>query len=1160
MSRKLALSVLLCTVLLPASLSAQSLFVGSGDGLSPLIYAFRGDPFTGPTPITGAGSVLAAFPAGTRYYVFSRSAAGTVSVVDANTFALIRTFNLGTTPIAVTQTPDGRRILVLTSTGGVRIFDAVLDTELAPVYQDLGASPSDIAVSYDSQRAFVLSPPSQRVTVIDVNSGAVVGAPVLVSGYPQAIATGPNGLVYVSGQNTVWEYFYNPLTSTLALRSQITFSGVAGKLAFSPDATKAAAINLNPGPAYPASVFLFDITNHIYLGSAPQMLAPATKVVVPDANRCFMYVSGLQKMYQVSFSNPSAPVEPSFGGVTLSTVRDVVGSIEAPTNRYLYVGSDVYLYKIDLTTNAVASQIGISGNRVGDIALALPTASTGMAASVIAFNANQTVGLGSSGTPLVVKVVDYNGKPVANATVTFTATLGGVIPQTPTVTTALDGTAGTIVSVPAIAGVYQVTATVSGTGAMATFTLNVSSTGGTGGTGYYGLQIWAGHGQVIGPNTSTSMTGQEQLKVRYVDGAGNPIPGVSVSWAITDQQYTSGTVSPAVSITDANGFAVADYIAAPVVGGPQLGNPVGRTTITATAAGQVVVFNIITLGNPVLGGNSPGFITPRVNPPDGHVTVKAGTTAVGAITVQVFANGAFPLSGVSVRLQRDTDSIPTSPSVCAGGIVLTDAAGMATCDVVGAGGQGSNAYTLVIGGTIRMPFRVDITPGDPADVRDVEGNNQRGRAGQKLPQVLAATVVDAYGNLTPGGQVVWEVAVPGSATLSNVVSVADTNGRVSAAVTLGSTPGPIQINLRTGAKTFTFTVYADVSIGQTSAVSGDGQTAVINQAFAQPLVVRVVDPQGTPVTNYDVRFEVVSGSATLASPTAKTDSSGRASMNVTAGSAPGPVVIRALVDTQAAVVFNLTVRLPGPVLDVRQMVNAAGYTQGITPGALVTIYGAGIAPGLKGAVTANTFGFGPLPTKLADVEVIFGNLQAPILSVANIDGQESVTVQAPFELAAPSVTTVTVKVGGGSTTLNNVPVQAVNPGIFETVDPATGRRFAIIIKEDGSLVTPSNPARKNEKLRMFLTGIGPATPAAFTNRLGVPGQAPVYRVIVGVNDEGLDEPYTVALSQTLIGVWEVTFRLNATTPVAPQVKLSVGVVGPDGNQYYSNNTNIALVN
>jgi uncharacterized protein (TIGR03437 family) len=272
------------------------------------------------------------------------------------------------------------------------------------------------------------------------------------------------------------------------------------------------------------------------------------------------------------------------------------------------------------------------------------------------------------------------------------------------------------------------------------------------------------------------------------------------------------------------------------------------------------------------------------------------------------------------------------------------------------------------------------------------------------------------------------------------------------------------------------------------------------------------------------------------------------------------VVIRALVDTQAAVVFNLTVRLPGPVLDVRQMVNAAGYTQGITPGALVTIYGAGIAPGLKGAVTANTFGFGPLPTKLADVEVIFGNLQAPILSVANIDGQESVTVQAPFELAAPSVTTVTVKVGGGSTTLNNVPVQAVNPGIFETVDPATGRRFAIIIKEDGSLVTPSNPARKNEKLRMFLTGIGPATPAAFTNRLGVPGQAPVYRVIVGVNDEGLDEPYTVALSQTLIGVWEVTFRLNATTPVAPQVKLSVGVVGPDGNQYYSNNTNIALVN
>lgn len=141
----------------------------------------------------------------------------------------------------------------------------------------------------------------------------------------------------------------------------------------------------------------------------------------------------------------------------------------------------------------------------------------------------------------------------------------------------------------------------------------------------------------------------------------------------------------------------------------------------------------------------------------------------------------------------------------------------------------------------------------------------------------------------------------------------------------------------------------------------------------------------------------------------------------------------------------------------------------------MTIYGAGIAPNLKGAVTANSFGFGPLPTKLADVEVLFGNLQAPILSVANINNQESVTVQVPFELAAPSSVVLTVRVAGGSSTLQNVPVQAVNPGIFETTDDS-GRRYAIIAKENGSFVTPSNPASRTEKLRMFMTGLGPATP------------------------------------------------------------------------------------
>ena len=777
MFKNVVLGALLCTVLLPVALSAQTLFIGSGDGFSPTVYGFRGDPFSGPVAFTATTSVLQAYPAGNRYYVFSRNSIGTVSVVDATTFGVVRTFNLGQAPGALAQTPDGRKILVLNL--GLRIFDGVLDTELPSVTGDLGLSPSDVATSFDSRRAFVLSTTSQRITIVDLDTYSTTGVPVIVPGIPTAIASGPNGLVYVSGQNTIWEYMYDPASNALALRGQITFSGYIGKLQFSPDGTRAVAINLSPGVASPVSLFIFDLANRNLLGSVPQLPAAVSKVVVPDSNRCFALSPALQKLYQVSFANPGAPTEVSFPGLpTLPAVRDIAVSVEAPVNRYLFIAVDTTLYRIDLVTNSVSGQLGIAGNRLGDIAAALPTTSN-VPSNVIPFNANQTVGIGAVPAPLIVKVVDFSGKPVANASVSFTSISGGLIVTTPIAVTGVDGTAGTTVSVPAVIGVYQVSATVFGVAASTTFTINVSTVVGGGGGYGYGLQIWAGHGQVIGPNVSTSSQGQEQLRVRYVDAAGNPVPGVTVTWTLTDAQYTTGTVAPAVSVTDANGFAVADYFAGPVTGGAILGNPVGTSTIAATAFGQTVVFNVITVGNPVLGANFPGFITVRVTPPDRRLTVKAGTTATGAITAQVFANGAYPLSGASIRLISDTDSNPTRPSLCGGGIVLTDASGTAVCDVAAGGTQGLGSYTLIVGGSTRVAFAIEVTPGLPANVQDVRGNNQRGRLGERLPIALSAQVIDAFGNLVePGSQVTWEVPVAGSATLTNEIGRASCRERV----------------------------------------------------------------------------------------------------------------------------------------------------------------------------------------------------------------------------------------------------------------------------------------------------------------------------------------------------------------------------------------------
>ncbi len=147
------------------------------------------------------------------------------------------------------------------------------------------------------------------------------------------------------------------------------------------------------------------------------------------------------------------------------------------------------------------------------------------------------------------------------------------------------------------------------------------------------------------------------------------------------------------------------------------------------------------------------------------------------------------------------------------------------------------------------------------------------------------------------------------------------------------------------------------------------------------------------------------------------------------------------------------------------------------------------------------FPFGALPTSLAGVEVRFGGAKVPIYRVNNINGQESVVVQAPLTLT-PGVTSVTVSVGGGSTTVDNVPVKAYQPGIFETPGPA-GEKHAVLTKEDGSFVTYDHAALRGEKLRMLCAGLGQAVTAPLVVTVNEGGSESDFRRDDGWNDRRL---------------------------------------------------------
>jgi len=238
--------------------------------------------------------------------------------------------------------------------------------------------------------------------------------------------------------------------------------------------------------------------------------------------------------------------------------------------------------------------------------------------------------------------------------------------------------------------------------------------------------------------------------------------------------------------------------------------------------------------------------------------------------------------------------------------------------------------------------------------------------------------------------------------------------------------------------------------------------------------------------------------------------------------------------------YRLSLRLLGRdelVVGAEGFRNAASFQPGIVPGSLVTVFGTNLAPGVRGCVTTATPG-GPLPTRLADVEMQFGHHSAPLLSVCNADGNESVTVQAPFELG-PGKVPVLVRVGPRSTTVWDVPVLHAQPGIFET---AFGQaRYGSVMRPDGTAASPQNPVRRGEIARMLVTGLGPVLPLAATNRPGIPGQNVYYQVIVGINKAGV-RVISAEYAVNLVGVYTVAFEVPRDAPTGADVALDIAVL------------------
>ena len=145
---------------------------------------------------------------------------------------------------------------------------------------------------------------------------------------------------------------------------------------------------------------------------------------------------------------------------------------------------------------------------------------------------------------------------------------------------------------------------------------------------------------------------------------------------------------------------------------------------------------------------------------------------------------------------------------------------------------------------------------------------------------------------------------------------------------------------------------------------------------------------------------------------------------------------------------------------ITSVVNAASYAAGVVvPGGIATLFGTGIVSA-SGIVSAAAV---PLPTTLGGTQVLVNNIPAPLFAVANVNRQEQINFQVPWEVAGAN--TITVSVNGAR---KDCTVRAADPGLF-TLDGAGAN---VVHGTTNRLVTAANPAGPGEVLVFYATGPG----------------------------------------------------------------------------------------
>jgi len=576
----------------------------------------------------------------------------------------------------------------------------------------------------------------------------------------------------------------------------------------------------------------------------------------------------------VTFLAPTVGSIASFPGMVSSTIAttDANGRATAAT----------------LTANAIAGTYTVTASIATGTSVNYNLTNTPAPTSISAVGAStQTTPVTTAfATALEVTVRDATNLPVPGVTVTFAAPTTGAtgVLSVLTATTNASGVASITVTANAIAGTYSVTATVAGIATPLTF--NLTNTAGTPSS----LNATGG----VTQSTLVTTAFGTALEVVVRDGSNNPVPGVTVAFAVPASGASS--ILSATSVTT-NALGVASVTA----------------TANSTAGAYVVSATVVGIPTPISFNLTNTVGAPASISATGGVTQSTlVTTAFGtALQVTVRDGSNNPVQGVAVTF---TPPAAGASSVLSSTTVTTNALGVAS--VTATANSTAGAYVVsatVVGIATPISFNLTNTVGAPTSISATGGGTQSTVVTTAFGTALQVTVRDGSNNPVQGVAVTFTPPASGaSSVLSATTVTTNALGVASVTATANSTAGayvvsatvvgiatPISFNL-------TNTVGAPASI---SATGGGTQSTLVTTAFGTALEVTVRDGSNNPVPGVTVTFAAPKSGASsvLSSTSVVTNASGVASVTATANTTVGTYSVTASVAGIATPIgFSLT--------------------------------------------------------------------------------------------------------------------------------------------------------------------------------------------------------------------------------------------------------------